>query len=526
MYDLFEIDDLDLAGRIGRIRTRRGPIETPALLPVIHPYNQIVGVEEITRIGFQAVMTNAYITMKKYGSEARSRGIHEIIGFDGPIMTDSGGYQVLEYGEIESNPLAMARFEEDIGSDLAIILDTPTGGTGSREEAENTVKLTLGACKETLDGLKNRSSIWIGPVQGGKFLDLVHYSARATSKMDFDMYALGSPTVVMESYNFTLLAKMILAAKTALPPSKPFHLFGLGHPLPLSMAVALGCDTFDSASYILYAKDGRYITDAGTRDIQELVALPCSCPVCISYSAKDICESQQRTILLARHNLHILWKEVQATKQAIREGRLWDYVGAKARAHPNMWSAFNCIAKNWDYFEKFTPLTKTRGIFISSSPDDLQPIVQRYDQRFDWITPKRTVIVLPDNGERPFLLSSVYSKVAADLSNDFSLYYMAIPFGLIPVEISDVYPFSQIVVADDILDDPVLAERVASRTRNQLKSIKPAKLVLVVDTRATEQMSDFLLRTLKPEVIVKIDGEEDLIQKIKPAIRSKKVKDR
>ncbi len=526
MQDLFEIDDLDLAGRIGRISTRRGSIETPVLLPVIHPYNQIIGIEEITKIGFRGVMTNAYITMKKYGDEARSRGIHEIIGFDGPIMTDSGGYQVLEYGEIESNPLAMAEFEKDIGSDLAIILDTPTGATGSRAEAENTVRLTLEACKETLDGLKSRSSIWIGPVQGGQFLDLVDYSAKAISKMDFDMYALGSPTVVMESYNFTLLAKMILAAKTALPPSKPFHLFGLGHPLPLSMAVALGCDTFDSASYILYAKDGRYITDVGTRDIQELVALPCSCPVCISYSAKDIRESQQRTILLARHNLYILWKEIQATKQAIREGRLWDYVGAKARSHPNMWAAFNYIAKNWDYFEKFTPLSKSRGVFVSSSPDDLQPAVQRYDQRFDWIAPKKIIMVLPDNGERPFLLSSVYSKVAADLSNDFSLYYVAVPFGLIPVEISDVYPFSQIVVADDVLDDPVLAERVAARIRNQLKSIKPAKLVLVVNTSAQGQMNDFLRKTLKAEAIVKIDGKEDLVQKIKSATRSKKVKGR
>ena len=239
MQDIFQIDDIDLAGRLGRIRTKRGEVQTPAFLPVIHPYNQQLPVKEIEQIGFQAVMTNAYITMKKFGDDARKRGIHDIIRFEGPIMTDSGGYQVLEYGEVETNPLEMAEFEEEIGSDLAIILDTPTGRSNSEQDAKKSVELTLSACRETLEGLKTRNAIWIGPVQGGRFLDLVEESAKEISIMDFEMVALGSPTVVMEAYNFTLLAKMILAAKRKIPPEKPFHLFGLGHPLPLSLAVAL-----------------------------------------------------------------------------------------------------------------------------------------------------------------------------------------------------------------------------------------------------------------------------------------------
>jgi 7-cyano-7-deazaguanine tRNA-ribosyltransferase len=515
MRDIFQVDELDLAGRIGKIRTNHGEVQTPALLPVIHPYNQKLPVTEIKKIGFQAVMTNAYITMKKFRDEALRKGVHGIIGFDGPVMTDSGGYQVLEYGEVETDPLEMAGFEEEIGSDLAIILDTPTGRSGTYEEAKKTVDLTLAACRETLAGLKERNSLWIGPVQGGRFLDLVYESATAISKMDFDMFALGSPTVIMESYNFVLLAKMILTAKGALPSGRPFHLFGLGHPLPLSLAVALGCDTFDSASYWLYAKDGRYITDLGTRHIEELTYFSCSCPVCSNYTASEIQESYERVILLARHNMHVLWREVQSTKQAIKEGRLWEYVGSKARAHPNLWSAFNYIAKNWDYLEKFSPFTKDRGVFIAGSPDDARPEVQRYDTRFESIEPKKNLVVLPNNTEKPFLLSPFYLKF--DGKTDALFCTFKVPFGLIPAEISDIYPFSQTVVSEDVFEDAMLMKRVGERVKKQLKSLRLNNVLLVIDSRSSSGMNKFLQRVLKPSKTIDMEGLKSL-QEIKKEI--------
>ncbi|MBM3898087.1 MAG: tRNA guanosine(15) transglycosylase TgtA [Thaumarchaeota archaeon] len=513
MRDIFQVDELDLAGRIGKIRTNHGEVQTPALLPVIHPYNQKLPASEIKKIGFQAVMTNAYITMKKFGDEARRKGIHRIIGFDGPVMTDSGGYQVLEYGEVEADPLEMARFEEEIRTDLAIILDTPTGRSGTYEVAEKTVDLTLKACKETLAGLKEKNSLWIGPVQGGMFLDLVGHSAKTISGMDFDMFALGSPTVVMESYNFVLLAKMVLTAKKALPSGKPFHLFGLGHPLPLSLAVALGCDTFDSASYWLYAKDGRYITDLGTRHIEELAYLSCSCPVCSNYTPSEIRESDEKVLLLARHNIHVLWKEVQSTRQAIKEGRLWEYVGSKARSHPNMWSAFNYIAGNWDYLEKFSPFTKDRGVFIASSPDDLRPEVQRYDALFGSIKPRKNLVVLPNNTEKPFLLSPLYLKL--DGKEDTLFCAFKVPLGLIPAGISDIYPFSQSVVSEDAFEDVMLMKRVEARLKKQLKALRPNRLLLVIDGRSSG-MAKFLQRVLKPTKTIKLEGVKNL--KIKEEI--------
>ena len=124
--NLFELKSTDVAGRIGILETRTSKIETPALLPVIHPVAQLVPCSDIRRMGFEAVMTNAYTTFKRLRDRA-SEGIHKIIGFDGTVMTDSGGYQVLEFGSVDIDPLQMAAFEEKLGSDIAIILDRPTG---------------------------------------------------------------------------------------------------------------------------------------------------------------------------------------------------------------------------------------------------------------------------------------------------------------------------------------------------------------------------------------------------------------
>jgi len=124
---LFEITKSDLAGRIGVLHSNHGKIETPAYVPVIHPVRQAIPATKIREIGFDLVITNAYITMKKFGQNAIKRGIHDIINFDGAVMTDSGGYQVLEYGDVDVVPADMAEFEKGIMTDFAIPLDKPTG---------------------------------------------------------------------------------------------------------------------------------------------------------------------------------------------------------------------------------------------------------------------------------------------------------------------------------------------------------------------------------------------------------------
>jgi len=228
---LFEILKTDLAGRIGVIHTNHGKIETPAYVPVIHPVKQTIPSKKIKDIGFDLVITNAYITKNHYGNEAIKKGIHKIINFDGAVMTDSGGYQVLEYGDVDVLPPEMANFEKGILTDFAIPLDKPTGYGLARKKAEEYVNHTLKVSKATLEDSEDNGQIWIGPIQGGEHFDLVERSTKSLVKMGFKMLALGSPVEFMESYEFKLLAQMIISAKKQIPYSIPLHLFGAGHPL-------------------------------------------------------------------------------------------------------------------------------------------------------------------------------------------------------------------------------------------------------------------------------------------------------
>ncbi|HEY7506901.1 MAG TPA: tRNA guanosine(15) transglycosylase TgtA, partial [Nitrososphaera sp.] len=342
---MFEVRYSDLAGRIGRLETPHGTIETPAFVPVVHPVRQSVSTRFLKEMDFGIVITNAYITLRHYGDEARRRGIHDIIGFDGAVMTDSGGYQVLEYGSVEVEPGVMAQFEKDIKSDIPIPLDKPTGYGLEYERAKEYVETTLRNSEETLRLVGDTDAIWVGPVQGAEHTDLVEHSARQLDRMGFQLMALGSPVELMEAYEFAALAKMIAAAKRIIP-AKPIHLFGAGHPLTIPLAVALGCDMFDSASYMLYAKDGRYMTPSGTVRLDELTYLPCQCPVCSTHTAAELrgTEKDDRVIEIAKHNLHVLKAEVDAVKQAIVDGRLWEYVMQKARAHPKLMEAARLFA--------------------------------------------------------------------------------------------------------------------------------------------------------------------------------------
>lgn len=442
----FEVKATDLLGRVGRLYTKSGAIDTPALLPVVHPVDQEIGVEVIKRIGFKAVMTNAYITFKRIGEEASKRGIHSIIGFDGIIMTDSGGYQMLEYGEVDVTPAKMTLFQEEIGSDIAVVLDRPTGFSRNRAFAEQTVKETLKAAHETIEAKKKGGTLWVGPIQGGLFTDLVAESARSTSSLPFDLHALGSPTELMRSYHFKHLLEMIVAAKTNIPLSRPLHLFGAGHPLTIPLAVALGCDLFDSASYILYAKDERYLTPTGTLRLDELAELTCPCPICTQHTLNEIkaSEKNERIRLLATHNLHLLQSEIKQIRQAILESRLWETVALKARSHPRLWSAFEALTKYTTLLEDGTPLFKKRGIYLYTKEDLKRPEVQRAIARIkrDYNPKKRrTLIIFTIPGEERLLATPFCRQILKE--EDHQLLLLSPIYRLIPVELAEIYPISQ-----------------------------------------------------------------------------------
>ena len=477
----FEIRERDLLARIGRLKTKSGSIETPVLFPVINPAVQPIPPKEMAeKFGCNALITNAYIIRKHYGEKAIKQGIHRLLGFDGVIMTDSGAYQILVYGDIEVKPEEIVDYQEKIGTDIAVILDIPTGWNISRKHAEETVKETL-ARAEALWKIKSRNDIlWVGPVQGGKFLDLISKSAKEIGKLPFEIHALGSPTPVMEQYQFDMLVDMIMAAKMNLPLERPLHLFGAGHPFMFSLAIALGCDMFDSAAYAIYARENRYMTEYGTFRLEELEWLPCSCPVCVKHTAKELRDmpKNEREKLLAEHNLHVCFGELRRIRQAIVEGRLWEYLELRCHSHPALLKALKKLGKYANYLEKHSPITKESGLFYFSHLDLARPEVVRHRRKIlnDYSPPEnaKILVLLPQTKEKPFhrareqkRFRKIIKEKLGDETGRMHVCTYAAPFGIVPDEIDEVYPLSQHEVAVPLDTETIkyVAEQVASYIR-------------------------------------------------------------
>lgn len=449
----FEILKTDLAARIGKIYTEHGTVDTPAYVPVIHPAKQSIPTKYIKDMGFDIVITNAYITKNVYGDEAISRGIHDIIKYDGAIMTDSGGYQVLEYGKVGVKPPEMAAFERGIRTDFAIPLDKPTGFGMPADMAEAYVKHTLKVSKEALSDSHNNNTgqTWIGPIQGGEHSELVAKSTKSLARMGFEMLALGSPVEFMESYEYHLLAKMIITAKKNMPHNIPLHLFGAGHPLTIPLAVALGCDTFDSASYMLYAKQRRYMTEDGTRKLDEIEWFPCCCAACSKHAPSEMRQLSNESLTreLGIHNLHAIKLELDKTRQAIAEGRLWEYVIKKARAHPKLYEAVVKIITMQDTRSAFRAGTlqfKQKAAFFYDIMDQYRPEVASYHDMIRAFKAKKksTVVMMPESHIKPGYMSREYKeackkfKKKKDAGMQFCQYSPIL--GIIPIEMSDIYP--------------------------------------------------------------------------------------
>lgn len=451
-------------GRIGRLHTCRGPAETPLFLPVISPTRQIVKPREMKeQLKCEAIITNAYLLLKRGLPKPVPPDLHSRLDFDGVIMTDSGAYQLLRYGEIHTDAEEITRFQEHIGADIAVVLDVPTGDV-SREQAAETVKRTLANSRKTLEVVSNSRTLWVGPVQGGSHIDLVEYCAQESSKMGFDIHALGSPTLLMERYLFPPLVDMICAAKMNLPFERPLHLFGAGHPMMFSLAVALGCDMFDSAAYSLYAKNDRYMTVSGTMRLTDIRDFPCSCRVCSSVSPKELrdLKPELRERKLALHNLHVCFEEVRRIKQAIFEGRLWELVESRARSHPSLFRGFARAVQNsrcMEMFEKNTPVSKRKGIFLLDSVSLKRPEVRAYLRRLreNYSPPrgKSLLLLLPSiwrDAEAEKIKSTSRGGVLIGKKSTHPCYYGP-PFGLVPGELVDrsigVFPPSQSLSAVD-----------------------------------------------------------------------------
>jgi len=469
---LFEIVDIDALGRIGKLFVNNKQMITPNLFPVIHPFKNVVPASDLKEIGAQCLFTNAYIM---YQNELKREkiiksGIHNHLQFDGLIATDSGAFQKYMYtnNQIEINAEIIEKFQEDIGSDFPVILDIPVQLDDTHEQAKEKVNTTLSRAKDNVRRRSNKSCHWVGPIQGGKFLDLLNKSVNEMNSLDFEIYAIGGIVKAFLEYRFDLTTDILLNVKKSIVPNKPIHMFGLGLPQYFSLAVACGCDLMDSAAYILFAKEGRYFTlSTGTEKLDELEEFPCHCPICCQYTPKEMkaLGEDMRIELLAKHNLYLSFSELRTIRQAIREGNLWELIEQRVRSHPSLVKALHVVNNNKTFIEASEKAYKKSGRLYISSESISRPLIKRYDEKItsNYRIPKEAkfLILLPELDTRgansPSILSWISQINNTQLIPRELLHVVFISdfYGVIPLELLDTFPLSQFesITAIDNNDD-------------------------------------------------------------------------
>jgi len=465
MRDSFEVRGYDGAGRLGELTVPRAgvTVETPALLPVVNPHVQTLQPARMeSEYGAEMLITNSYVI---HGSDelrepALAEGLHELLGFSGAIMTDSGSFQLAEYGDIDVTTPEILAFQREIGSDVATPVDIPTPPDASREQAESEWETTLERL-ETAAGVDTGEMLVTAPIQGSTYPDLRERAAREAYEVGLDVFPIGAVVPLMNDYRFADLVDVVAASKRGLEENAPVHLFGAGHPMTFALAAALGCDLFDSAAYALYARDDRYLTVRGTEHLADLAYFPCECRVCTEHTPEDVAESNdtERHRLLAEHNLAVSFGEIRRVRQAIRGGNLFELVEARARGHPAVLDGYRTLLAHADRLERTDPVSK--DAFFSLSEDSARrPEVRRHHDRLARLD-------VPDE----LLLTTGETTKGFEES-----WRLVPPFGPVPRHLSDVYPLT--AEMPERLD--VAAYEAAARGITRLVEANPGTDVAVV----------------------------------------------
>jgi 7-cyano-7-deazaguanine tRNA-ribosyltransferase len=499
----FEIRAKDGLARLGRFTTKHGTVRTPLLMPVVHPGKSVIPPQALVdEFGFQMVITNSYIinSHERFRNKALSEGVHALLDFDGPVMTDSGTFQMYfhKLPETEINPVEIVEFQRDIGADIGTILDVFSDPSVNKSKVVEDVQKSLDRAKASID--KRGEMFLAGTVQGGVYPDLRETAAKALGEMEFDVHPIGGVVPFMERYRYADIVRITLAAKKHLPPDRPVHLFGCGHPMLFAQAALLGCDFFDSASYAKFAESGRMMLPSGTVHLKDLTELPCSCPICSATSADELKSEKkdERELKLMKHNLYVSSAEMRTVRQAISEGKLFELVAYRARGHPTLYEALQVMLKENLQLEKDDSVGKTTSIFYTGPETTKRPEITGFHSRTITRYPYKhtnTVLLVTDPGLRPFSDTSevIIKEVKKRTADDLVLLFVT-PMGVVPWELEHVHP-AQHCLFPATLDSESL-EVVGGRTRRVLESMKYQKVILFkrdanVDSALTKLIDDY-----------------------------------
>jgi queuine tRNA-ribosyltransferase len=350
---MFSLLATDGPARLGRIELPHAAFETPMFMPV-GTQATVKGLtpEHLAALGAQIILGNTYHLALRPGAEcvAELGGLHRFMGWDGAILTDSGGFQVFSLADIrkvtddgavfrshidgrllELTPERAVRIQEDLGSDIAMCLDEcPPGGAGPevmREAVRRTI-LWAGRCR---DAHRRPDQSLFGIVQGGTDLALREVCAQALVALDFPGYALGGFSV--GETEAQMLAALAPSA-ALVPTDKPRYLMGVGRPVDLLNAIAAGIDLFDCVLPTRNGRNASAFTADGPlrlrnakhqRDSAPLES-GCDCYTCRHFSRAYLhhlfaAEEMLGPTLLSLHNLAYYLRLMRQAREAIRAGR-------------------------------------------------------------------------------------------------------------------------------------------------------------------------------------------------------------
>jgi queuine tRNA-ribosyltransferase len=346
--------DPTTGARLGRLVTAHGAVETPAFMPVgTQGSVKAVSPRDLEEIGCQMVLANTYHLYLRPGVEVIRDvgGLHRFMGWSGPILTDSGGYQVFSLGALRKigeegvyfqshldgsshllTPEKVVQIQEDLGSDVAMVLDECIPHPAGREYARLSTERTVRWAERSLKARKRNDQALFGIIQGGMYQDLRLKCAEEMASLPFEGLAVGGLGVGEEEATLNSVGEFTAGL---LPEDRPRYLMGVGRPEDLSFAVRRGYDLFDCVLPTRNARTGTLFTSRGKINIKRAefsndprpVDDSCDCYCCRHFSraylrhlylAGEILAAQLHTI----HNLCFYHRLMERLRAAIREGRL------------------------------------------------------------------------------------------------------------------------------------------------------------------------------------------------------------
>jgi queuine tRNA-ribosyltransferase len=349
----FELLGRDGAARRGRLRFPRGTVETPCFMPV-GTYGSVKGMTpaSIREIGAEIILGNTFHLYLRPGLEVIGEfgGLHRFIGWDGPILTDSGGFQVfslahrrkiteegvrfaspVDGSKVFLSPEESMRIQRVLDADVVMIFDECTPYPATEDVARRSMQLSLRWAERSKRAHEGNDAALFGIVQGGVYPALRAQSARGLIDLGFDGYAVGGLAVgePQDERERTLDETVPL-----LPQDRPRYLMGVGRPEDLVEAVRRGIDMFDCVMPTRNARNGHFFTRFGTLRIRNAkyekdsrpIDPACTCYTCRSGFSRaylrhlDRCNEMLGPMLGTIHNLHY-YQELMAGMRAAIEGR-------------------------------------------------------------------------------------------------------------------------------------------------------------------------------------------------------------